>query len=255
MELTVEQLLQGKATKIKEKEFFTTKAYVEPFFDRMSKYTEEFIINVKPADQISLTPSGEVNFDDIVYNRVWIQAVLPDEYAYENHKRVMSMIYALDTRKPVVKMYTGALNMACLNLCVFNPDALNVAELEPTTAINFSPVNLLMGMTDTIKITLEKMSKMTFNRDNIYEELGLWVDRCITAKYNSGFGTVKIAESAPINVYKSLFYEEDSNYYVQGDEVDGFTVYNAFTDLITQDKKDLVNKFEKTLLIKDIMDI
>ena len=255
MELTVEQLLQGKATKIKEKEFFTTKAYVEPFFERMSKYTEEFIINVKPADQISLTPSGEVNFDDIVYNRVWIQAVLPDEYAYENHKRVMSMLYALDTRKPVVKMYTGALNMACLNLCVFNPDALNVAELEPITAINYSPINLLMGMNDTIKSTLEKLDKMIFNRNEIYEDLGLWIDRCITSKFNSGFGTVKITESAPINVYKDLFYNEDSNYYTKGEEVDGFTVYNAFTDLITQDKKDLVNKFEKTLLIKEIMDI
>ena len=255
MELTVEQLLQGKATKIKEKEFFTTKAYVEPFFDRMSKYTEEFIINVKPADQISLTPSGEVNFDDIVYNRVWVQAVLPDEYAYENHKRVMSMLYALDTRKPVVKMYTGALNMACLNLCVFNPDALNVAELEPITAINYSPINLLMGMNDTIKSTLEKLDKMIFNRNEIYEDLGLWIDRCITSKFNSGFGTVKIAESAPVNVYKDLFYNEDSNYYTKGEEVDGFTVYNAFTDLITQDKKDLVNKFEKTLLIKEIMDI
>ena len=255
MELTVEQLLQGKATKIKEKEFFTTKAYVEPFFERMSKYTEEFIINVKPADQISLTPSGEVNFDDIVYNRVWIQAVLPDEYAYENHKRVMSMLYALDTRKPVVKIYTGALNMACLNLCVFNPDALNVAELEPTTAINYSPINLLMGMNDTIKSTLEKLDKMIFNRNEIYEDLGLWIDRCITSKFNSGFGTVKITESAPINVYKDLFYNEDSNYDTKGEEVDGFTVYNAFTDLITQDKKDLVNKFEKTLLIKEIMDI
>ena len=255
MELTVEQLLQGKATKIKEKEFFTTKAYVEPFFDRMSKYTEEFIINVKPADQISLTPNGEVNFDDIVYNRVWIQAILPDEYAYENHKRVMSMLYALDTRKPVVKMYTGALNMACLNLCVFNPDALNVAELEPITAINYSPINLLMGMNDTIKSTLEKLDKMIFNRNEIYEDLGLWIDRCITSKFNSGFGTVKITESAPINVYKDLFYNEDSNYYTKGEEVDGFTVYNAFTDLITQDKKDLVNKFEKTLLIKEIMDI
>ena len=255
MELTVEQLLQGKATKIKKKEFFTTKAYVEPFFDRMSKYTEEFIINVKPADQISLTPSGEVNFDDIVYNRVWVQAVLPDEYAYENHKRVMSMLYALDTRKPVVKMYTGALNMACLNLCVFNPDALNVAELEPITAINYSPINLLMGMNDTIKSTLEKLDKMIFNRNEIYEDLGLWIDRCITSKFNSGFGTVKITESAPINVYKDLFYNEDSNYYTKGEEVDGFTVYNAFTDLITQDKKDLVNKFEKTLLIKEIMDI
>ena len=255
MELTLEHLLQGKATKIKEKEFFTTKAYVEPFFDRMSKYTEEFIINVKPADQISLTPSGEVNFDDIVYNRVWIQAVLPDEYAYENHKRVMSMLYALDTRKPVVKMYTGALNMACLNLCVFNPDALNVAELEPITAINYSPINLLMGMNDTIKSTLEKLDKMIFNRNEIYEDLGLWIDRCITSKFNSGFGTVKIAESAPVNVYKDLFYNEDSKYYSQGEEVDGFTVYNTFTDLITQDKKDLVNKFEKTLLIKEIMDI
>ena len=255
MELTVEQLLQGKATKIKEKEFFTTKAYVEPFFERMSKYTEEFIINVKPADQISLTPSGEVNFDDIVYNRVWVQAVLPDEYAYENHKRVMSMLYALDTRKPVVKMYTGALNMACLNLCVFNPDALNVAELEPITAINYSPINLLMGMNDTIKSTLEKLDKMIFNRNEIYEDLGLWIDRCITSKFNSGFGTVKIAESAPVNVYKDLFYNEDSNYYTKGEEVDGFTIYNAFTDLITQDKKDLVNKFEKTLLIKEIMDI
>ena len=255
MELTVEQLLQGKATKIKEKEFFTTKAYVEPFFERMSKYTEEFIINVKPADQISLTPSGEVNFDDIVYNRVWVQAVLPDEYAYENHKRVMSMLYALDTRKPVVKMYTGALNMACLNLCVFSPDALNVAELEPITAINYSPINLLMGMNDTIKSTLEKLDKMIFNRNEIYEDLGLWIDRCITSKFNSGFGTVKITESAPINVYKDLFYNEDSNYYTKGEEVDGFTVYNAFTDLITQDKKDLVNKFEKTLLIKEIMDI
>ena len=255
MELTIEQLLQGKATKIKEKEFFTTKAYVEPFFDRMSKYNEEFIINVKPSDQISVTSRGEVNFDDIVYNRVWIQAVLPDEYAYENHKRVMSMLYALDTRKPVVKIYTGALNMACLNLCVFSPDALNVAELEPTTAINYSPINLLMGMNDTIKSTLEKLDKMTFNRNEIYEDLGLWIDRCITSKFNSGFGTVKITESAPINVYKDLFYNEDSNYYTKGEEVDGFTVYNAFTDLITQDKKDLVNKFEKTLLIKEIMDI
>ena len=138
MELTLEQLLQGKATKIKDKEFFTTKAYVEPFLERMSKFTKNFIINAKPADQVSLTPNGDINFEDVVFNRVWIQAILPDEYAYDNHKRVVSMLYALDSRKPVVKLYTGALNMACLNLCVFNPEALSVAELEPETAINYS---------------------------------------------------------------------------------------------------------------------
>lgn len=255
MELTLNQLLQGKATKIKESEYLTTKAYVEPFIDGMSKYTDNFIINVKPADQISLTSNGEINFDDVVYNRVWVQAVLPDDYAYDNHKRVLSLLYALDTRKPVVKIYTGALNMACLNLCVFNPDALNTAELKPETPIDFRPIKRLMQMTDDIKATLDRISQMTFKRNDMFDELGHWVDRCITAKFNSGFGTVKIAESAPIDVYKDLFYDEKSKYYVQGEEVDGFTVYNAFTDLITQDKRDLVNKFEKTILIKEIMGI
>lgn len=255
MELTLEQLLQGKATKIKDKEFFTTKAYVEPFLERMSKFTENFIINAKPADQVSLTPNGDINFEDVVFNRVWIQAILPDEYAYDNHKRVVSMLYALDSRKPVVKLYTGALNMACLNLCVFNPEALSVAELEPETAINYSFINNMMSMVDTIKVNLEKLANMEFKRDEIFDDLGHWIDRCINAKWNSGFGAVKIVESAPVDVYKSLFYDQKSKYFTQNDSIDGFTIYNAFTDLITQDKKDLVNKFEKTLLIKDILGI
>ena len=255
MEVSLEQLFSGKATRIKDKEYFTPEAYVTPFINRVSKLTDDFIINVKPADQISLTKTGEINFDDVIYNRVWIQGVLPDEYAWDDHKRVISMIYALDTRKPLVKFYTGALNMACLNLCVFNPEMLNVAELESEKAINYNFLNNAVELTDDIHIMLQKLSDMEFKRDAIYDNLGHWVDNCITSKYNSGFGTVKLAESTPIEVYKDLFYNEKSKYYTTDDRVDGFTVYNAFTELITQDKRDLVNKFEKTLLIKDIMGI
>lgn len=255
MELTIENLFKGKATRIKDKEYFSTEQYTTPFIDKMSKFTDNFIINVKPADQISLTKEGEVNFDDIIYNRVWIQAVLPDEYAWDNHKKVISMLYALDTRKPVVKFYTGALNMACLNLCVFNPEALSVAELEPESAINYSFLNTINSMTDIIHSSLKTISEMEYRKSEIYDSLGHWVDNCIKSKWNTGFGTVKLAESSPIDVYKSLFYDEKSKYYTKDDYVDGFTVYNAFTELITQDKRDLVNKFEKTLLIKNIMDI
>lgn len=255
MELNLEQLFKGKATRIKEKEYFTTEQYVTPFINNVSKLTDEFIINVKPADQISLTKEGEINFEDIIYNRVWIQGVLPDEYAWDNHKRVISMLYALDTRKPVVKFYTGALNMACLNLCVFNPEMLSVAELEPESNINYSFLRSALSITDEIHMMLNKLSNMEFKKQTIYNDLGHWVDKCITSKINTGFGSVKIAESAPIDVYKDLFYNEKSKYFTKDDRVDGFTVYNAFTDLITQDKRDLVNKFEKTLLIKDIMEI
>ena len=255
MEVNFEQLLAGKATRIKEKEYFTTEAYVTPFIERMQNMTDNFIINVKPADQISLTKNGEINFDDVIYNRVWIQAVMPDEYAWDNHKRVISMIYALDTRKPVVKFYTGALNMACLNLCVFNPEMLSVAELKPESAINYNFLRNMLTVTDDIRCKLETLSSMEFKRDTIYDNLGHWVDNCITSKFNNGFGNVKLAESTPIEVYKDLFYNEKSKYYTTDDRVDGFTVYNAFTELITEDKKDLTNKFEKTLLISDIMGI
>lgn len=255
MELTIEQLIQGKATRIKNKEYFTTEAYVTPFLDRVSKMTNNFIINALPAKQISLTQDNEVNFDDIVYNRVWIQGVLPDKYAWDNHRRVISMIYALDSRTPVVKFYVGALNMACLNLCVFNPEFLSVAELEPENAINYSFLNNAMSLTDDTTATLKKLSEMEYKKDDMYAELGHWVDNCINSKISRGFGAIKLSETTPIAAYKNLFYDEKSKYYTTDNVVDGFTVYNAFTDLITQDKRDLVNKFEKTLLVKDIIGI
>jgi hypothetical protein len=96
---------------------------------------------------------------------------------------------------------------------------------------------------------------MEFKRDDIFADLGHWVDNCINSKINNGYGNIKMSETTPIDVYKDLFYDEKSKYYTTDDRVDGFTVYNAFTDLITQDKRDIVNKFEKTLLIKDIMNI
>ena len=39
MEITVQELLQGKPTIIKNKEFFQTRNYVEPFLEKMSKIT------------------------------------------------------------------------------------------------------------------------------------------------------------------------------------------------------------------------
>lgn len=255
MEIDLTELLKGKATRIKEKEYFTTEAYVTPFLERMSKMTDNFIINVQPAKQISLSSDGEINFDDIIYNRVWIQAVLPNEYAWDDHQQVISMIYALDARKPIVKFYSGALNMACLNLCVFNPNALSISELEPESAVNYSFLNTIMSQTDDIKVMLEKLSNMEYKKESIFNNLGHWIDNCITSKISYGFGAVKIAESTPIEVYKDLFYNEKSKYFTEDSSVDGFTVYNAFTELITQDKRDIINKFEKTLLIKDIMGV
>lgn len=66
MEITKDLLLEGKSTIIKNKNYLSTKEYVEPFFDEMSKFTNNFIIRVQTPNQMTL--SGEDK--DITFNRV-----------------------------------------------------------------------------------------------------------------------------------------------------------------------------------------
>ena len=82
MELTIPQLLDGKSTVIKNVEFFPTKMYVEPFLEKMSKFTDNFMVQAITPDQMSVTKDNK----DIVYNRVWIQAVMPESHLVDNHK-------------------------------------------------------------------------------------------------------------------------------------------------------------------------
>lgn len=258
MEITIDALLKGKATRIKKNEYLKTEAYVTPFLNKMSKFTNDFRVQVKLPDQITKTKDGEIDMDDVTYNRVWIQAVMPEEYAFDNHQEVVGMVYGLDTRKPVVKIYRGVLNMACTNLCVFNPSFLNVQELEPEKTINFSSVDTLMSQTDDLKVWLEKLHKEEFKitPDNVNESMGRWINNCWDTAWNKGYGTVKVSDSLVLGASKLLFRDEESPYYVGKDTTtDMFNVYNAFTQMITNDNKDIMNKFEKTYLVKDILSI
>lgn len=258
MEITIDELLAGKGTRIKNNEYFPTAGYVEPFLERMSKFTNDFRVQVKLPDQITLTNEGNINKDDVTYNRVWIQAVLPDEYCFENHQEVIGMVYGLDVRKPIYKIYKGGLNMACTNLCIFNPDFLDIQEIEPETAVNFRSLERLMEQTDDMRVRLNNMFNMEipYIETDIDQMLGKWVRNTIDQSYDRGFGKVKLATSTAIDAYKLLYCKKDSPYYVEpGQSTNMFNVYNAFTQLITDDDRDIVNKAEKTLLLQNILEI
>lgn len=257
MEIDLNTLLQGKATIIKKKEYLPTEAYVTPFLERMSKYTNDFRIQARLPDQISITKKEDLNLEDTVFNRVWIQAVLPNEFSFNNHQEVIGMVYGLDTRKPIVKIYRGALNMACLNLCVFNPSFLEVHELEPESPINFRGLQSLIGRVSDIKSWLDRLSEtfITYEENVINENLGLWVRNALSTSFDNGYGKVKLSASTAVDAYKLLYEKEDSPYFVKpGEATSMFNVYNAFTELISNtDTRDIMNKAEKTLLLKDIL--
>lgn len=253
--LTLENLFLGRATKIKNIEYLPTRAYVEPFIEICSQYTDEFIIDAVEAPQISIE-SGD---NHIIYNRVYIQAVLPGN-VFNNHKQVLGMIYALDTRVPVLKLFSGGLNMACTNLCVFNPSALMVQQIEEKKPFNYSFLQYCGEFMDEVAQKLQIMSQTAYGRDkdSITDMLGTWVDNAIYQSLDHDFAKIKLGTQDVISAYKDLFVDKESKYYQPEENslVSMFDIYNAFTDRICNGKRsDMITKPEKILLLTDILGI
>ena len=262
MNLTVEQLMLGKATKIKDKEFFPTEAYVTPFLERMNNIPgTTFRCHAELPKQITISTAEELNsIEDITYNRVWIEAILPESYIEDNHSRVAGMVYGIDTRVPIVKFYIGGENRACTNLMVFDPTDLQVQALEPKKAINWGSLDYILNKTSTMGAFLHTLHSIEFDCsiENTHKALGYWIDNSIELCYNTGMSKASIAASTVISAYKSLFKSTKSPYYVDIEKkpsVDMFTVYNAFTDILTHKDKDFFSKIDKILLLRNILNI
>ena len=261
MEIALNELLAGKATRIRGKEYFSTAAYVEPFLERIQRLTNEISVQCQLPSQITYTGDGNLNTEDITYNRVLIEAKLPDEYKFNDdpHRPVIGMVYGIDVRKPVVKFFKGMERMSCTNLCVFSPELLSCQELVSETAIDYKPLERIIQQTDDTAARLKTLISTEFECSdyNINESLGKWIRNCINYSYDNHYGKVKVACSSPIDAYKLLFEKEDSEYYFDNAKsISMYQVYNAFSQILTDGrKKDFFNIFEKTLLVQDILGI
>lgn len=252
MDITIQELYKGKSTLIKNKEFYPTKVYVEPFIERMSAMTKNFQIQVKVPDQMTFNKEST----DITYNRVLIQAVLPEKFCIEGHDEVIGFLYGIDVKKPVVKIYRGYLNQACTNLSVFNPEWLRAQDLVPGEPIDYNCIQSLLEYTNDFPAMLSKLKSTYLSRDLRKQYLGEWVDYALRESQDYGFGKVKIAVSTPIDAYKQLFIDSEGDYFIpDGIDPSMFDIYNSFTQIITNDKKDIMNKFCKTIIIGQMLGV
>lgn len=248
-QITIKELLDGKSTLIKGKQYLATKEYVQPFLDDMSKYTNDFRVKIKLPDQMT----GNIGDTDTTYNRVLIEAVLPSDHTIDKHDEVIGLMYGLDIRKPVYKTYRGYLNQACTNLSVFNATWLNVAELKPLEGIKFD-IKALLEMPNNFENHLKAMKKDVIDRKDMQALLGKWVDLSLRDNYFNGIQNVKISPNVAIEAYKSLLLDPESSYYVpETEEITMFNAHEALTQIVTDDSKDILNRFEKTMLINKFL--
>lgn len=243
--ITITELLEGRSTLIKGKQYLSTKEYVDPFIQEMSKYTNDFRVKIKLPDQMT----GSIEDTDITYNRVLIEAVLPSDNTIDKHDEVIGLLYGLDIRKPVYKTYRGYLNQACTNLSVFNASWLNVQELKPLEGIKFD-IKAMLEMPNSFANDLKQMKKAVIDRADMLPLLGRMVDMSLRDNYFNGIQNVKISPNVAIEAYKSLLIDTDSKYFIpDAKEITKFDVHEALTQIVTDDTKDILNRFEKTMLI------
>lgn len=150
MEVTLDKLLSGKATRINSKDFLSTEDYVKPFIEEMSKFTSTYRIEAIPPFQVTTDKEGE----DITYNRVLVQAIMPTQI--DEYNEIYTLAYSLDIRKPIYKVYRAMFNNTTNSIVAFDPNWLIVNEIKPTETFTL-PITGLMELTSDFEIKLKSI--------------------------------------------------------------------------------------------------
>lgn len=251
MEITLEQLLKGKSTRINDKDFLSTEEYISPFVDKMKNFTDSYRIEAISPNQITLDKEGE----DITYNRVLVQAILPNKV--DKYNEMYTLTYSLDIRKPVYKVYRALYDNQSNILIAFNPNWFLTKEIKTNETFEL-PLTSLMEATSDYEVKLKKYNNTVFSTKETdrYYRLGSWIEKCQFEIWRNEFGgKVKWSPANVVKAYNNIYINMDSEYYVGDKDSTIMNTYNSFAKLIADDKKDICNKFEKTMLINSLLNL
>lgn len=246
MSIDLSELLKGKSTIIKEVSYLETKEYINPFIDKFKDKNYYFKCYTKQADQVSVSNGNP----DIVYNRVLIMAI---ENTDTEFKKAVCMAYGLDVKVPVFKFFVGAINSSDYFL-VFDENLLSLQKIEEGKDIDYSIVDTFINqnVVNSIKKEVATLQNTLLDWSGNYLRLGKWIDFTLTQSLTNNYGKVKISNTFPIEVYNKLYIDKDSDYYVNNNPIETMHIFNVYASLLRTDK-DILNRFEKTILIQKLI--
>lgn len=246
MEITLDLLLKGKPTIIKEKEFLPTAEYVSEFIKEMSRFTAEFIINVTLPSQLTLTNKEE----DITFNKVWIQAIIPSN---NKMKEVINLAYALDIKKPCYKVFRTYTEEG--RHLVFDSKWIHTGEIKENVPFKL-PIKEFMQMENNVSLMVDKMNKTFISDEDRFDYIGKLLNRSQLYDYNCVTGKVKLSPNIVVKANEVVYVDSTSKLYKKDQEATMYDVYVAFLNEIAESyKKDPINVWEKSYLAAQIIGI
>jgi hypothetical protein len=233
--IDLKTVLKGQETEIKGKKFLSSERYIAPFVDKLKNITTNFKVYAKPADQLI--------GDSITYNKVLVLAILPE--TWEDYSHAIGFSYALDAKKPVAKFFS------CLvkddNIIAYEKGNIIYQAIEPETNLKYSGVRELYERSRNLTI-LECLKNVTMDKHDRWYALGKAIEINHMSSMTSDFGKVKLSKTIPVEVFESLYMDQESKHYTTDPTITGLDLLEVFTDILGEDTKDIINKFEKAYL-------
>ena len=107
-----------------------------------------------------------------------------------------------------------------------------------------------MQLTDDSEIRFNKLNSEFLDSTNRQQKLGELIEDSMLFEINNKSGKIKLGPQMVIKAYENVYLDSSSKHYVPNtEECSMFNYVDAFSSLITEDSKDIVNRFEKNLLI------
>lgn len=82
------------------------------------------------------------------------------------------------------------------------------------------------------------------------------MEQSVLGEYRSQIGgKVKLSPTTVIDAHNSVYFDTISPYYVGSQDSSQLNIYNSYIRIIRDDSKDIMNRFEKTILVNNLLGI
>jgi hypothetical protein len=246
-DITLDKVLSSKVY-LNEKSmvnFGSPRQYLEPFMEKLTKagLNPSFTVNV--SDRIANKETENENINE-AYGRVLIQAKLPEAFTAHNHDSVIGMVYALDTAKPSIRVYSGENAWACTNLAIFGARYVHeVPIMSGVGSIYEKTMEFIDGLTAQLarfQTIYEAMNDKQLQNEEIDRTIGHLLRE---ANRNKAIGTTPV-----LSAVQDLDNPKSRYSIIEG-KTTQWNIYSALTQYCT-DKVNIFEKANKTVLLSNL---
>ena len=183
---------------------------------------------------------------------------MPTKCDIEGYAETFNLIYGLDVRQPVYKIFKAYKDRRSGNLYCFDSRWLNVYELKPGEQfIDFEQtIKNLLEMVDDSNLRFKKMNSEFFSSDveEKHTKLGDLIEKSMLYEFYGKGGKVKLSPPIILKAFQNVYMNSSSKHYVKDtEECSLFAYADTILTLIT-DEEDIMNPFEKAYLCLQLFD-